>query len=125
MKFLIGNSFPLNLIRRPVHIVPEKLEHLQSLLAAGNWKSFWGHPNTLQAVNQLTGFDLSPEMERPALSVDETGFPQLYGESFSVCWILSATLQNGLRPSLKSELVENDIVQWRVLRMEWEDSCLK
>lgn len=125
MKFLIGNSFPLNLIRRPVHIVPETLENLRNMLAAGNWKSFWGHSNTLQTVNELTGFDLSPKMERPALSIDEMGFPQLYGESFSVCWILSAELQNGFRPSLKSELGREDIIQWRVLRMEWEDLCLK
>ena len=125
MKFLIGNSFPLNLIRRPVRIVPETLENLRNMLAAGNWKSFWGHSNTLQTVNELTGFDLSPKMERPALSIDKTGFPQLYGESFSVCWILSAELQNGFRPSLKSELEREDIIHWRVLRMEWENSCLK
>ena len=119
-SFLTGNSFPLNLIRRTVWIEPETLEHYRTRLREAVWESYWGHANTLHAVNAITGSDLTPAQPRPALAVDEEGYPMLYGKTYRECWVLCPEYREGFRPALKEEVSADNILSWQVLRIDWE-----
>ena len=119
-SFLTGNSFPLGLVRRPVRIEPVKLEQYLQKLDKCSWESYWGHENTLAAVNRLTGKDLKPAQPRPALELDAEGYPTLYGKSYRECWVLSPNYNAGYRPALREEVDEGRIGSWQVLRITWE-----
>ena len=120
MKLLIGNSFPLTLIRRSVNISPRPLSDLMEALGnADGVDSFWGHENTLSAVNGLLGIDLTPRESRPALSLDPSGLPGLYGKSYSECWIVSPDYIPGFRPAIGAEVGSDKITGWQILKMEW------
>ena len=119
-KVLTGNSFPLNLIRRPVRITPVSLEEYCSVLAETDWKSYWGHANTLEAVRQICGYDLTPDMERPALTLDASGYPQLENESYRECYVLSPEYRAGFRPALGKEVGVEEILSWQILKIIWE-----
>ena len=118
-KVLTGNSFPLNLIRRPVRITPVSLEEYCSVLAETDWKSYWGHTNTLEVVRQICGYDLTPGMERPALTLDAAGYPQFENESYRECYVLSPEYQQGYRPGITEEVTKDKICGWHVLHIEW------
>ncbi|MBO4632276.1 MAG: hypothetical protein J5858_10165, partial [Lentisphaeria bacterium] len=104
-KVLIGNSFPLVLIRRRVTItpVPEQVVR-QRLCSAGKVVSFWGHLNTLPAAEAFLGIPLTPARDRPAISLDEDQFPVLDGKRFTECFVLSPDYRNGFRPSIGQEV---------------------
>lgn len=119
-SFLTGNSFPLGLVRRPVRIEPETLENYLQKLNECSWESYWGHENTLAAVNRITGKDLTPAKPRPALELDAEGYPMLYGKSYRECWLLSPDYETGYRPALKEEVDAGRIRGWQVLRIMWE-----
>ena len=120
IHFLTGNSFPLNLIRRAVRIEPETLEHYLRKLEDEPWESYWGHENTLAAVNAITGKDLRPRQMRPALELDADGYPALFGKTYRECWVLSPDYESGYRPGLKEEVEADRIRSWHVLRIVWE-----
>ena len=120
MPFLIGNSFPLSLVRGPVAIEPRPLEELRESLAGRPWKSFWGHANTLAAIRQHIGRDLTPATERPALKLDDLGLPMLDGQSFCECWVVSPEYQPGYRPQIGEEVPAESILSWQALRMTWQ-----
>ena len=118
-KFLTGNSFPINLIRRRVEIIPETLSHYRERLSEGCWASYWGHGNTLSIAHDVCGYDLTPQSERPALTLDSEGYPQLYGERYRECWVLSPEYRQGFRPALKSEVSPEEILSWQILKIIW------
>jgi len=73
---LIGNSFPMSLIRRCVTIQPEPLEDLRARIRSGEpVHSFWGHANTLTHAEAITGCPLKPGSDRPALTLSPEFFP--------------------------------------------------
>ena len=116
-KILIGNSFPLSLIRNDVVISPCPLETLLSVLENAETVSFWGHRNTLTAVNQLLNHDLTPKTERPALVLSPNRKPMLDGEEFSECWILSPDYRENFRPAIGVEVTADSICNWQCLKI--------
>ena len=121
-KILIGNSFPLALIRRRVTITPIPEKELRDRLAAAEKVvSSWGHLNTLPAAEAFLGIPLTPSRERPAVSLDEAKFPVLEGERFAECFILSPDYcQNGFRPAIGQEVAPDAIAGWQCLKIQWE-----
>ncbi|NMA44958.1 MAG: hypothetical protein GX945_00195 [Lentisphaerae bacterium] len=117
---LLGNSFPLSLVRRPVHIEPRRLADLHAALTGRTIYSFWGHENTLAAVTRILARDVSPKTARPVLSLDKNKLPCLDGRSFNECWVLSPDYVENFRPALGQEVPEAAIAAWRVLQICWQ-----
>ncbi len=116
---LVGNTFPLSLIRRPVRIEPRPVGELQSALASQPCASFWGHASTLPHASRLLGADLSPKTSRPAILLDQAGLPALEGISFAECWVLSPDYQAGFRPQIGQEIPPDKITGWQALKIQW------
>ena len=119
--FITGNSFPVNLFRRKAEVIPETFENYLAKLHRGQWESYWGHSNTLEAVNRLCGVDLTPREVRPALSVDTEGYPVLYGKSYRECWVLTPEYRPEFRPAIGVEVTNSDILSWQVVRILWAE----
>lgn len=119
-SILIGNSFPLSLIRRPVHIEPQPLAAMQAAADGAEIHSFWGHENTLAAAEAFCGLDLKPETARPALALRESGLPSLGGQAFRTCWILSPDYAEPFRPAVGEEVAPESIRGWQILKLTWE-----
>lgn len=118
---LIGNSFPLSLIRRKVMIEPARLERLREEIGdAGGVLSFWGHANTLPAAEEAVGRSLAPATERPALELSSDRYPVFQNKTFTECWILSPDYTGNFRPNIGEEVPTEKIRGWQVLRMERE-----
>ena len=117
---LIGNTFPLPLIRRSVRITLSSREELLRLTADRPVASFWGHANTLAAVNEWLGIDLTPATERPALALSPEQLPMLDGQAYCECYVLSPDYRPGFRPAIGVEVGPQDILGWQVLRLKWE-----
>ena len=117
---LLGNTFPLSLIRRPVRIAPATLESLRRAIIERSVCSFWGHANTLAVATRLLGVDISPEQDRPAITLTNTNLPKLNGMTFEDCWILSPDYESGFRPTIGQEVPEAAIQGWQVLHIRWE-----
>lgn len=120
-RTLIGNTFPLSLIRRRVVITLEKIESLRERLATAPPASFWGHKSTLAQANRLVQADLTPEQDRPAMALDAAGLPRFNGQTFSECWVLSPDFRPGYRPQPNVEVPPADITGWQVLRLSWDE----
>lgn len=120
MEFITGNTYPMSLIRRAVRITPVTMDYYRERLSKGNWESFWGHANTLEVAKTECGYDLTPKTERPAMVLDEEGFPMLYGKQYKECLVLSPEYVPGYRPTIGKEDRAEDIQAWHVLRIEWE-----
>jgi len=119
---LVGNSFPLSMVRRRVVIEPVSIGTLQAALKGKAVRSFWGHANTLSAINHCLGLDLTPPTDRPALFCDPlTRFPTLDGQVFSECWVVSPEYEPGFRPAVGEEVSSEKIKGWQVLRLTWCD----
>ena len=121
MNILIGNTFPFVLIRRKVSIQPVELDTLkEKLKSSAEIYSYWGHKNTLQSASELLKFDITPKSERPVLLLNKEFLPTLNGNVFSECWILSPDYTRVLRPSIGTEVTEEEIAGWNVLKISWE-----
>ena len=118
-SILIGNSFPLSLIRRKVVIEIASRDTILEAVQGKAVASFWGHANTLAAANGWLGADLTPKTERPALCLSENKLPQLDGVEYQECFILSPDYRPGFRPAIGSEVDAADILGWQVLRISW------
>jgi len=118
--FLVGNTFPLSLVRRRVTMEPRPVEELRQTLRSRPWRSFWGHSNTLPAANALLDSDLTPETERPAISLTPDKLPSLGGLEVRECWILSPDYAPGFRPALGAEIPPEKILSWQVVRILWD-----
>ena len=116
-EILIGNSFPFSLIRRKAQIEPCSLKDLQEMIRSRSIISFWGHRNTLDAVNRCLGADLTPEVERPALSLSGTALPMYNGKVFNECWIVSPDYRPGFRPAVGGEVSPDQILGWQCLHI--------
>ena len=114
-KILIGNSFPMSLIRRKVTIEPAELNTSGKTIS-----SFWGHSNTIKVASTFLGSDLTPENERPVIKLGVDNFPTLNGETFTECWIISPTYKNNFRPAIGAEVAAESIASWQVLKITWE-----
>jgi hypothetical protein len=116
-QILIGNSFPLSLIRRKVTIAPAtlNLEGLEEIY------SFWGHENTIQVASDFLGIDLTPKVKRPEIKLNPNNLPELDGVIFTECWIVSPTYKVGFRPAIGEEVEESVIKSWQVLKITWEN----
>ena len=120
-KILIGNSFPLSLIRKnKVEIQKVPLINFKRCLNDAEIFSFWGHRNTLKVAEQILGVSLEPRTERPAIELNELCLPTLYGETFDECWVLSPNYIQGFRPSIGEEVKEDQISDWIVLKINWK-----
>ncbi len=120
-SILVGNIFPLNLIRRRVIIEPVSPEELRSQLALHEPVSFWGHESTLPHANALLGKDITPAEKRPALELNDAGLPVLEGQEFDECWVLSPVFAPGVRPGFGEEVGPEQIERWQVLKLQWND----
>ena len=120
-KILVGNSFPLSLIRRRVTIEPRCLDEFRSVAAKSEVCSFWGHANTVAVAQQFLGIDVAPDRERPVLTLSAQGFPIFAGTVFRQCWILSPNYRPGFRPAVGEEVASRDILDWQVLLISWKD----
>lgn len=120
MKVLIGNSFPLALMRRArVEIICRPLAELLAALKGAEVVSFWGHENTRAAAEAVLGVSLRTESERPALTLSDDGYPSLDGYVFKSCWVLSPNYPKGFRPSIGAEVDEASITGWQPLKVSW------
>ena len=119
-KILIGSTFPLSLIRKEVVITPKGIDILKEKLHNSQIFSFWGHSNTLKIANDILGFDLKPKCERPALKLNDDKLPILNGEVFQQCWVLSPNYIKGFRPQIGVEVTSEEIIEWEVLKINWE-----
>lgn len=120
---LIGNSFPLTLIRRPVRIEPVAMEvFLHSVRSVGPAAitSFWGHANSLPLVRDQLGLDLTPRTERPALDLTSDNLISFEGQVFTEVWIVSPQYVRNFRPQIGAEVTADNISGWCVLHMSWE-----
>lgn len=122
MHLLIGNSFPLSLIRRPVRIAPQSVGLLREAVDGAELHSFWGHANTAHMAEELLGCKLFRVSERPALTLSESRKPILDGLAFDECWVLSPDYLPGYRPKVGEEVSTDRIQGWQVLRLTWEDA---
>lgn len=121
MHLLIGNSFPLSLIRRAVRIEPRSIDHLRVAMKSAEVHSFWGHANTAPLAEEMLGSSLFRGSERPALTLSETRKPVLDGVEFTECWVLSPDYQPGFRPKVGEEVPSDQILGWQILQLTWED----
>ena len=114
---LVGNTFPLTLVRGwKVEIEEVGAESLRGALASGAAvRSFWGHAETQGAAEAFLGVatgTLTPRVPRP-------GLPELDGERFAECHVLSPDVAGGGRPAPGQAAAPSAITGWHVLRLRW------
>ncbi|HAB19682.1 MAG TPA: hypothetical protein PLX89_26155 [Verrucomicrobiota bacterium] len=116
-RILVGNSFPLSLIRRRAVIDPARPAELRARIERARVASLWGHPSTLPAVSAIAGYDLKPATDRPTLRLSDQLLPELDGEAFFECWIVSPDFAPGYRPAVGEEVAPERILGWQILRL--------
>ena len=121
---LIGNTFPLTLVRGwRVEIEEMGAEALLEALASGAVvRSFWGHAETQGAAEAFLGVSagtLKPRVPRPALRLNAEGLPELDGECFAECYVLSPDVTGGGRPAPGQAAAPSAITGWHVLHLRW------
>lgn len=119
---LLGSTFPLSLIRRPVRISPAPLAELQQRLQQEGFVSFWGHDNTRAAAHALLGVDPAPATQRPALTLTPEGLPSLGNTTFEEVWVLSPDYAASFRPAPGAEVPPEAILSWRVLHIDFSSA---
>jgi hypothetical protein len=121
-KVLIGNSFPLSLIRREVKIEVKALEAFKEMCQRAEIHSFWGHENTRTVAERVLGVSVQPKVERPAIALTAEGLPTLNGETFPECYILSPNYKENVRPKIGEEVAAEQIASWHLLSISWTGS---
>lgn len=116
---LIGNTYPLSLLRRPASIAPASVEELRQRAENEGFLSFWGHDNTRAAAKQVLGFDPAPPSARPALSLSPENLPTLNGHPFTEVWVLSPDYAPGFRPQIGKEVPAEKIAGWQSLKLSF------
>ncbi len=120
MNLLIGSTFPLSLIRSEVNIVPLSIECLVKVANNAKIHSFWGHENTVNVASTTLGFDLTPEVKRPVILLNDDNLPMFNGIEFKECWVFSPDYSPGFRPEIGKEVSCEQIIGWHVLRVIWK-----
>lgn len=118
-KILIGNGFPMNLIRHEVMITPVDICEFRKLLKISEPVSFWGHENSLKNASDFIGIDLAPAEERPVIHLTNDEYPTFSGCEFRECYILSADYVANFRPAIGEEVSLDKIKGWEVLKIKW------
>ena len=118
---LIGNSFPLALIKIPVRIFPLSLQLVRQMLRnAKSVTSYWGHDNTLRSISELLEEDLTPHTPRPSLLIDPFGCPVMGGKAFSHCIVASPVFPTGIRPNSNDQSkILKDLTGWNFRLIDW------
>lgn len=121
-KMLLGNTFPMALIRHhTVTVVDCAVEELAQEAQRRRVVSYWGHENTRAVAEAQLGVDLRPKSARPAITLDAKGYPSLDGNSFTCCYVLSPDYRAGYRPAIGEEVCAEDIQGWHALKLTWTD----
>lgn len=115
----VGNTFPASLVRRKVTITPVTIEDMISAMEDG-YVSYWGHSNTLAVASEILGYDLKPATDRPAIVLDDEGFPTLFGHYSSDIYVLSPNYVSGYRPH-GEEVGLDKIAGWQCLHVRFEN----
>ena len=121
---LIGNTFPLTLVRGwRVEIEEVGAKTLREALASGAVvRSFWGHAETQGQAETFLGVSagtLTPRVPRPALRLGTEGLPVLDEACFAECYVLSPDVAGGGRPAPGQAAAPSAIVGWHVLHLRW------
>ena len=111
-KILIGNTFPLVLIRRNTLIKPVPIRKIDKRI---NVYSFWGHANTLKVASEKLGVDLTPKEVRPAIGLNERNLPLFLGEVFREVYVFNPDYKGTYRPKIGEEVGEDMINGWTML----------
>lgn len=119
---LLGNTYPLSLIRRPVSISPASLEELRQCAQEEGFLSFWGHDNTRAIAKAILGFDPAPPFPRPAITLSRENLPTFDGQVFSEVWVLSPDYATPFRPGVGEEVHANKILRWQVLHIRFSEA---
>lgn len=119
-SILIGNSFPLSLIRRKVTIQMQALDALRDAVSKATVVSYWGHDNTLCLAETFAGCGLAPMSERPVLNLSDENLPALGSQVFFEVWILSPDYIGSFRPAAGEEVPAEQISGWQILKITWE-----
>lgn len=118
---LVGNAFPLSLVRNTRLLVESKsVDDLRGMLVGAEVVSFWGHENTRDAAEAVLGVSLAPETPRPAITLSAEARPQLAGRTFDTCWVLSPDYRRDFRPAIGQEVPLSAIRGWHVLKLTWQ-----
>lgn len=120
-RILIGNSFPLTLIRGHRVVCEEiALDALREKLAGTEVVSFWGHENTRAVAEAILGVGLKPACDRPVLKLDSEGYPAYEGVRHRVCYVLSPDYVEARRPAVGEVVPADAIRAWYALRLVWD-----
>lgn len=120
LKLLIGNSFPLSLIVRRVVFEPRPIKELREKMKEAIAVSFWGHSSTWASASAAVERDVSPSSGRPALLLDADGATSFEGESSGAGCVILPEFAPGFRPAVGQEMKQEDIRDWRVLKLVWQ-----
>lgn len=93
--------------------LPITLVEAQHLLRTREIHSFWGHNNSLVAASQFTGYDLTPRKNRPAIVLDNEGFPILGGISSREILIFPPEYPEDFRAAIGQEIAVSQILGFR------------
>lgn len=120
-RVLVGNTFPLTLVRgHRVACEEIPVDALRAHLAGRSVASFWGHANTRAAAEAILHVDLAPAVARPVLALDGDNYPVLDGERFAEAYVLSPDYVANFRPAIGEEVAPESIRSWHALRLTWD-----
>lgn len=119
MDILIGNAFPLTLVRRSVRIDEKNLSELREIAMDANIHSFWGHQNSLDSAINYLDFNIKPRKGRLPVELNEDNYPVLDNVVFMDCWIVSPQYIDNYRPKIGKEVSVDSIIGWQVLKITW------
>ena len=114
-KVLLGNTFPVGLIRRSALCTPITVEKAKQILSSKGFESFWGHADTLNAVSAALKINATPKTVRPALILSDTSLPVLNGQAFNTVIVFSPSYVQGFRPTYGVEVDPANITGWTPL----------
>ena len=121
MKILIGNAFSMTLIRNHQVTIGEiEISELKSLALSNGVVSYWGHENSRKAAEGVLGVSLATKVMRPAIELSPEGYPMLYGEEYSECYVLSPEYKSNFRPAIGVEVPADAIAAWHALHVRWD-----
>lgn len=119
VNVLIGNSFPMSLIRRDVNIRVVEPDALRKIAGGAKVVSYWGHENSRAVAEAFLGVSLAPSSPRPAIMLTEDNLPSLDGIVFRSCYVCSPQYVPGFRPAIGEEVAPASIRGWQILRIDW------
>ena len=117
---LLTNVYPFSLVRRKMLAEPMEMDEVKKIAQSGEFESAWGHANTISAVNEKLGADITPREARPAVILDTDNFPTLYGRKFTTVILISPNFVPGFRPAIGEEVGEEKILSWSALRLDFK-----